>query len=472
MTRKIDSAQTVNRRGTPASWSRSILSMALALAAVAVHADWTSLGTLNVPRSYAYSFLAASPTGDLLAATVNNEAAPLLLPAVLIRNPASPAPEVKELCSASFEAQLGYGGIASDVLGSFYVSADTGDGSTSWVRKFNSDGTPDTSFANQGEYRPGRRCLGVDVLGDNLLLAVDWGTIQVIHTGTGLLVGTIADPGARSAFVRDIVVDPTNLRIFGVAAGGMVSWNGGTLANPAGYLFSQIMPAKGTPRSGEGISIDPVSRALLITPVPGNTLVSYIPGSAQATSSIVQTAGVDAHIADSVVSFDGDYLFLSDIRQRSIHVMKRNDATAGEPENLNLLQLAASTSAASPALTPVPSQAQAGGAAAPVQWYDSYNKVFDWARSNRKPVLLYFRKGDFSKCIDFEPIFETEQFRSLAAPFVCVYEDVGVDPLTAYKFGANRVPCVLLLTANGDILARYAYNIDSQQLFQAMAAVK
>jgi hypothetical protein len=48
--------------------------------------------------SFNYAFLATTSAGDLLAGTYNRSDAPRELPAILIRNPTSPNPQVQELC--------------------------------------------------------------------------------------------------------------------------------------------------------------------------------------------------------------------------------------------------------------------------------------------------------------------------------------------------------------------------------------
>ena len=432
---------------------------AIALGSVA-HAQWTTGAPLAIPENN-YSFLASTPRGDLLAATFNNgptDQPAKDLPALLIRNPASPTPEVLELCRTSFAPQRGYGGIACDAEGNFYVSGDTGEPASCFLRKFHENGAPDTSFGIAGEMKPGRRCLGLEVLGRHLLMAVDWGEILVLDAATGRQLGLVAKP-PELHYVRDIAMDPKSLRIFGVAKGSAVTWGGGTPWDPGAYRFRQISQSYGELRSGEGISIDPILRCLLITPIPGSTLLE-VEGTGNIRRTAINSARPDTHLADTVMSFDGTRLYISDVKYRRIHVMTRPYPTGA----------VAVASAAAPG-TKAPTTGV--GNAADVRWNTSYTEVLEQARRAGKPMIVYFRHDSVPRCREFETgVLLTDDFKRRAAGYVCVFEDAAKSPQLAAAFGAQRVPYVAILDRAGEHRAVFAFDINPQSLFDAMEANK
>jgi len=416
-------------------------------------ANWTSAGNLSVPP-WNYTFLSATPDGNLLAATVYSgatDAPPKEIPALLIRNPSSAAPEVVELCRTTFEVNRGYGGIACDPSGSFFVSGDTGVGATSFVRKFTTSGAAQTAFGNGGEIRPGRRCLGVEVFGEYLFCAMDWGRIGVFGTETGQSLGELPRT-PQEFFVRDIAMDPKSFRVFGVAEGGILTWGNGTPWQQAGYQFRVLSPKTAHARAGEGISIDPIRRTVLISPIPGNVL-NEVHGSGQIEKYEVSSAAADTHLADSVMSFDGTTLFLSDARDRKIHAMRRSIADA----------------AAASAQVVTVANATTGGVAPP-KWFQSYEYTVRQARESGQAMLVYFRKADVANCAKFEEaVLRTDQFNLRAAGMACVFEDMARSPLLAQRFGVYRVPCVVVMDKNGSQVGEYRHPIAPDVLFDAMA---
>ncbi|MDX1973435.1 MAG: hypothetical protein SFY68_12960 [Candidatus Sumerlaeia bacterium] len=422
-------------------------------------ANWVNVGKLNVPPYY-YSFLAPTPDGNLLAATFNStplNTPPTDLPALLIVNPASEAPQVLELSRVSFQPQRGYGGIATDEEGNYYVSGDTGDATTSFIMKFNRDGSQNAQFGANGTLLPGRRCLGMDVFGPYLVVAMDWGRIWVFDRFTGRKSGEL-EQTPSPFFMRDIAIDPKSLRIFGVAEGGLLTFGNGTPWLPKEYKFRQLAPKSAEPRSGEGISIDPLRRTVLITPIPGNTL-NEIQGNGQINRFPITTATPDAHLADSVLSFDGQYLFVSDMRGRTIHVMQRN-----------VDQIIAATGRVS--ATGTTSAVSGQGTVPAPQWNLSYEAVIEEARTQKRPIIIYFRSAGATD--DFENnVMLTDLFNQHAhnGNYVCVFEDVSKSRLLAYKFGVYRVPHISIISPYGGTAAEFTYQINADDLFKAMNAV-
>lgn len=429
-------------------------------------ASWQSVGTVVVPQ-YNYSFLAATPSGDLLATTFYSaqpSAPSSEIPALLIKNPTSSNPQVIELCKTSFNPQRGYGGIACDSFGNFFLSGDTGDPATCFVRKFKADGSPDTSFGTAGELRPQRRCLGMDILGEYLFLAVDWGLIQVYRVTTGEMIGQLPK-ATESVFLRDIAIDPRSMRIYGVAAGGVVVWENGTPWEPQKYAYRRITPDAGEVRSGEGISIDPPTQFALVTPILGNTLLEVGPEGVVNRTPIT-SASPSTHLVDSVLSFDGTTLFISDTIGKKIHILRRalSDQSGGD------FTQATPTRPAEPTLPPAPTAAAAAAAPTPqVAWYSSYTAVVEAARRQELPMVVYFRRAGFAKCDEFEnACLMTAQFAQRAQRFICVFEDIDANRLLAHRFGVFRVPHLALLDKRGETRATFTFTIKPDDVYRAM----
>lgn len=444
-------------------------------------ADWESAGTIAIP-SYSYVFLAATPKGDLLATTFNNYSENAVeIPALLIKNPTSPTPEVVELCKVSFLKNRGYSGVACDQAGSFYLSGDTGDAATCFLRKFKPDGTPDTTFGNNGIIMPQKRCMGVDVIGPHLLLAVGWAQVQIYDIKTGQMLGEFPKP-STSPFIRDIAIDPSSMRVFGVAKGGVWVWEGGQPWEPAGYSLREITTGSGEIRSGEGISFDPIMRVAIITPVPGNTLIE-VKDANTVKNTIVTSAGPMTHLADSCLSFDGTTLFITDMIGKKIHVLKRviydNISRIASPSPIPAGQetaiAIATTAPQTPAQTlpPTPAATPPTGPVEPVKWEKSYTDVVQRARTEQKPMVIYFRRNGVKKCEEIESnILLTPQFNARAQRYICVFEDLAVNSLTAYRLGVFRVPHITIMDSKGDTVERYTFNIKSDDLFRVMDSTR
>jgi len=437
---------------------RALVSGVIATATVSVAqgGNWQSAGSLGVPL-WNYTFLSATPDGNLLAATIYSgqpEAPPKEIPALLVRHPMSSNPEVVELCRTTFDVNRGYGGIACDPSGSFFVSGDTGNSSTSFIRKFTSTGAPEPTFGKGGEIRPGRRCLGLEVFGEYLFCAMDWGRIGAFRTTTGESAGEL--PRATQEFyLRDVAMDPKSLRMFGVAEGGILTWGGGAPWQPANYQFRVLSPKVSRARAGEGISIDPIRRTVLISPIPGNVL-NEVHGSGQIDKYEVTSAAPDTHLADSVMSFDGTMLFLSDARDRKIHAMRRSLSDMATPS-------AAVETVANATTGTVP----------PPKWFQSYEYTVRQAREAGQPMLVYFRKAEVNNCVQFEnAVLRTDQFNVHTPGMACVFEDLARSPLLAYKFGVYRVPYVVILDKSGNQVAEYRHPIPPDTLFAAMRSAK
>jgi hypothetical protein len=431
--------------------------LAGALCPAVAPATWQSAGVLKVPQHH-YTFMSVTPQGDLLAATFHSYGGGAReMPAVLIKNPTSDAPQLIELSRVSFSNSRGYGGIAADPSGAYFVSADTGDRAGSFIQKFTADARPDTTFGQNSYVRPNRRTMGIEVVGKFLAVAVDWGEVLILDTTTGQLVGAVPQQ-AKDVFVRDITVDPKSLRIFGVAQGGVQMWGGGTPWALQGYRWVPFSPPAGQPVAGEGVSIDPILRCILVTPHPGNELHEIF-GNRGVRRTVVATAQADSHLCDTALSFDGTTLFISDMRLLQIHLLKRPF-----PQSTNPPPISSGAGTNSVASSDAPT------VAAPT-WHPSFDQAQLKARAEQKPMLVYFRRPGFKGCDEFEKnVLLTNQFNAHAAGFVCVFEDAVKNRLLAYKLGVVRVPHVMILDKNGETKAEFSFNIPADQLFAAMDA--
>lgn len=465
----------------------SLFCVATSSLALAADSDWRSAGTMRVPPRL-YNFLATTPQGHLIATTINSEDAgrpPANIPALLILNPTSSSPEVRELLRIPFDSNRGFSGIASNPDSTFFISGDTGDTRTGFVRKFLPDGSPDTSFGDAGVLLPGRRCLGIDVIGGNLLMAVDWGKINVYDVKTGRMTGSLppapvpqGPPAADALFVRDVAIDPRSMRVFGVVQGGLVTWGGGAPWEPAKYQFRELAQRTTPPTASEGVCIDPFQRTVLITPIPGNTLVE-VHGNGRLVRYPIPTAQPDTHLVDSVISFDGTTLFISDVRARQIHLMTRTNVEGAAPVFVAPATVSATTTtagASDPATSPFVATGATGAAAGtptPITWFESYETVVQQARQQRRPMLVYFRATGAKPSQDFEnSVLKLAEFSARASRFVNVRVDAATNRRTAASFGVVRVPTVILFNGAGDSIAEFRGVIPASDLLAAMDSVQ
>lgn len=465
----------------PAPIATALAALTLLIAApLAGESDWRSAGTMKVPP-YLYNFLGSTPQGHLLATTINSNdagAPPVEIPALLILDPTSPNPQVRELLKVPFPSNRGYSGIACNADSTFFISGDTGETATSFVRKFKPDGSPDTTFGQGGVLMPKRRCLGIDVIGNHLLMAVDWGKINVYDIATGREVGQLppaptpqGKPAAEFYFVRDIAIDPRSMRVFGVAQGGLSTWGGGAPWEPSQYSWRELAPRTTEPTSSEGVCIDAFQRTVLITPIPGNTLVE-VHGNGRLVRYPIPTAAADTHLVDSVVSFDGRTLFVSDVRGRKIHLMTRTMVESAAPVFVAKATSAVSDTTTGAGGSPFVAGASGATAAAPVAWLESYESHVQQARQSGRPMLVYFRAPDAKPSRDFEAsVLRLPEFAARAQRFINVREDVSINRRAAARFGVVRVPTIVLLNAAGDSVAEFRGIIPASDLLAAMDTV-
>ena len=103
------------------------------------------------------------------------------------------------------------------------------------------------------------------------------------------------------------------------------------------------------------------------------------------------------------------------------------------------------------------------------EWENSYSSALIKAGRNKRPIIIYFRKDGFQKCLEFEKnILMTDGFNQRARHFSCLYEDITRSQLLAYHFGIHRIPHIEILNSEGDRVACFSYNIELQSLVPAL----
>lgn len=427
--------------------------------------EWKPIGKLKV-SSNRYTFLATTPIGDLIALTFPDSKGSNAngIPALLIKNPTSSTPQVIELCRVKFPEGRGYSGVACDELGQFWVSGDTGEGISSFVKKFKPDGKADITFGNSGEIRPNKRCLGLDVVGVFLLLAVDWCEIQIYHKDTGELINTIPKPPiAQAIYLRDIAVDPATLNIYGIARGTVCAWEGGTPNTAQNYKWRIIHQGNTEALAGEGISFDPFGRNILHSPRPGK-FVWEVKRHGEMDKIELPLAMQKAQLCDNAVSFDGLNLFVSDSLSECIHLLRRTEMPAAQ----DIADYKSSTPTNPIQINSVYQAEQIKQ----VEWQRSYTAIMDEVRQRHLPIVIYFRSETTPSCLELEKnVLLTPNFNKVAQRFICVFEDVKISRLLAYKFGIYKVPHIVILDRNGEPAIRFSGNINPNELYNVLSRV-
>ncbi len=467
---------------------RSLLVLALACAFVgkALAEDWEYVKSIPIPRPYAPTFAATTPSGDCVVATFNNSKTekPVELPVILIHKPLSDTPGFYVVCTNEFSAFRGYSGIAVDSEGNFYVAADTG-GADSWIRKFTPDGKRHPSFGNNGEIRPNRRVLGLDLAGDYLFATFGFGELAKYSAKTGALVGTVPAPAKDAPLIRDIAVDPTRQIIYGVALGAAWAWKGGRFDNISGYKLTRISEdALKNPKAGEGIFYDAFGDRVLLPVSELATLFAVSPSGQISKSEIKGGEGLVRSPCDAVLLADGKTLFIPDMiagptGECNIHVMRRVGASTEAPTGAIALPSLADAGLLKPsAPAPAPSSSQGAGTAkaapAPagkITWRSNFAATLDEARQSGKPVLLYARTDVARRCGELEADFlKSDAFASAASKYLLVWFDVTSDPKLAQQLGIFKVPFIAIYRPDGERAEMWSGRIDTAEVLAKMGA--
>lgn len=432
--------------------------------------DWSYVKSIQIPRPYTPIFAAVTPTGDCVCGTFNNTRSEGLvdLPVIYIHKPLSDSPSFYVVCTNKFPPLRGYSGVAVDSAGNYYVAADTG-GDDSWIRKFKPDGKPDVAFGINGEIKPGRRVLGLDLAGNKLFTTFGFGELVCLDAQTGKVLGQVLPQSKSAPPIRDVAVDPPRELIYGVANGAAWVWRGGKFNNLMSYKLERLTEdTLKNPKAGEGVCFDAFGDRLLM-PVSELATLFAVDSKGNATKSEIAGAnGLVQSPSDAVLLADGETLFIPDMKpgpsgECLIHVMKRvaavtksvgsGEATLPSLADAGLLKppAAASTSAQTP--TSMGSE---------IAWKNSFDAAFNEAKATRKPVLLYARTTAARRCQDLESGFlKSPEFVKLANKTVPFYFDVTSDPKLAQQLGIFRVPFIAVYRPDGERVEMWLGRFDT-----------
>ena len=422
--------------------------------------EWKYTRTISIPPPYAPVFADTTPSGDVVVTTFNNRAeGETDLPVILIHQPLSANPGFYVVCRNRFPAMRGYSGLAVGNDGTFYVSADSGEHATSWIRKFKPNGQLDPAFGNGGEVRPGLRVLGLDVVGDKLITTFAFGSLAVMDRNTARLAGPVQAANEK-ALIRDVIVDPATQMIYGVAQGAAWVWSGGTLDNPGAYKLRRLSQDKmPEPRAGEGIFFDPVTRSAVIPFAQTKTLLTIDGGGRVSPSAITGTTEDVRSIADAVLLTDGNTMFVTDSTTANngrcgIHVMTRQAVDAAmdtsSTPNESLTSIAAvSTETATREKAPPPAATPTAMGASP--WVRDVRAGFAKGRAGNKPIVVYARSEKSERCATLEQsVLPSPEVAAALANYVPIYFDVLSDTKLSQELGIFRVPNITVYSPNGE----------------------
>ncbi len=444
--------------------------------------QWQYVKSIQIPRPYVPIFAAITPTGDCVVATFNNTRTeqPVPLPVIYIYKPLSESPSFYVVCTNSFSALRGYSGVAVDSTGCFYVAADTG-GNDSWIRKFRPDGKPDPQFGVNGEVRPGRRVLGLDIAGKYLFTTLGFAELVCYDARTGQLIGRVPPLGKEAPPIRDIAVDPTREVIYGVAKGAAWVWRGGKLSDLSGYRLERLTQDNlQAPKAGEGIYYDAFAKQALL-PVSELASLFAVDGNGNISKSeLAGAGGLVQSPADAVLLADGETLFITDMKtgpsgECLLHVMKRASAVtrSADAQEVTLPSLAdAGLLKASNGASPTAAPAGQPGEGS-FSWRTSYEAARDEARRTGKPLFLYARTAAATQCQELESGFlKSAEFAKAAERVVTVFFDVTSDPKLAQQLGIFRVPYLAIYRPDGERVEMWmGKNIKTSEVVQKLNQV-
>ncbi|MCX7718896.1 MAG: thioredoxin family protein [Candidatus Sumerlaeaceae bacterium] len=449
-------------------------------------AEWEFVRLLRL-SGYVPVFVAVTPSGDIVVATFNSKPRPGLvdLPVVLIHKPLSAEVQYYVVCKHPFDTMRGYSGVAVDEAGNFYIAADTGNGATSWIRRYKPDGTLDKNFGTDGEIKTGRRMLGLDLTGKFLFSTAAFGELMVFDRETGKLVGSAPRPDSPP-LIRDVAVDPARQTVYGVAQGAAWVWEGGTFEKPSDYKLRRLSPNVGEERAGEGIYFDAVSRRALMPDSRSGNLLSVSGNDGVRSSRISEPTPNYNSLADAALLTDGSTLVVTDMALNTIYIMKRSatvetavaeasaPAPAGAPPSESplpaLAPVPSSPADTPPPLAPVPAVApiaspatdtSAGG----IKWLTDYEAATAEARSARKPLLLFGAANDVPLSQEVESGYlSSPEFTDLAKHFVLCRLDVTRQRQLALKLGIFRVPYIAVYSPDGNRLVVFLGKKDGREI--------
>lgn len=449
-----------------------LLTSLCAVASLATAAsEWSYVKTIPT-MGYTPYVLAVTPTGDVVTGAFNTDLVPgqdgmADVPVIYIKNPLSENPEFFRVCSNKFPAKRGYSGVAVDEQGNFYVSADTGEARTSWIRKFKSNGQPDSTFGVNGEISDSDRFLGLALSGKYLITTGGFAKLKVYNSETGKLIGQAPVPPAPVPTIRDISVDPATQNVYGVDQGAVWVWEGGTFDQPTKYTLSRVTENRQPSIAGEGIGFDPVTQRALIPFQVKSSLTTVGADKSVQESVVIEPATKKTLIADAVLLADGKTLFVSDLFNRAVQVMHRGES-AEAAASLPALEPGVVSSVEARRDSPATDAGKP--AAAPTDgWVTDYDAAQKQSKAENKPLLLYARAADASKCQKLESEYlKSPEFLQASSNYVRCWLDVGKNGVLAQQLGIFRVPHIAIYDPNGNRRTQFPGVRDTSEVTKAL----
>ena len=435
----------------------SLLMLSLNLALAASQWEFDRSIILPVPNSL---FLARDSRGNIYATSFNAREVAAPVAAVQIKNPDEPKPKIKIIDEFVAPAQRGYAGVAVDSGDNIYLSVDMGDRYPSYIKKYLPTLQPDRTFGNEGVLASDKvRILGLTAHRHYILAAVSWGRFCVIDSRGNFLGITLSAP--FTAYIRDLAYVPETGNVYGTDRDGLFVFSGGSLAKLEDYSLHEVVKPKNIPRAGNAIYYSSLTNELFYTDQTAGGLAIYPLGKGE--PGLIPTAfdGKGAlQPADAVMSTDGRYLYVSDIKAPQVARYRR----VGQMDVREL---------ATPVTPSVPPTAAPKTKGASVLWLSSLDEAMKTAREENKPILAYLFSPLVPRCGEVESTVFSDEFRTrLGNKVVWLKLDVASDPRILTQFGIYKVPAVLLLSAKGEEQRKFIGQFTQEQIESAISGIK
>ncbi|GAG24108.1 unnamed protein product, partial [marine sediment metagenome] len=106
-----------------------------------------------------------------------------------------------------------------------------------------------------------------------------------------------------------------------------------------------------------------------------------------------------------------------------------------------------------------------------IGWQTDPERAFALARTEGKPLLLYFRASGSDLCSAFEKVVLTEEkIIDVLQRYVCLWSDYLVNPSIFERYGIEKVPALVFLSPQGKKLGGIDAVILPERLLEKMVA--
>jgi hypothetical protein len=338
-----------------------------------------------------------------------------------------------------------------------------GDSIPSYIRKFKPTLEPDLNFGNKGALATNElRVLGLTAYKKRILAAVSWGRFLAIDSDGRFLGVTRPLPGGMDVKIRDIDFIPETQTVVGADRDGVFIFAGGTLDDLSRYTVRPLIPVKGVPKAGSAVYFGALTNEIFYTDGSngGMSIVSISGAPAGSIRNDFSTRG-PLQAADTVMSWDGNYLYVSDLRAPQI--LRYRKAGAVVPPAV------ASPAIAPPAgMTPAPPDS---GLPIPgpttSNWLDSLDAGFAAAAGGGRKVVVLFGAPMAEKSREIELGVLNEQFRRLFPDAAWVKVDVSAMPDAMTRYNFYKVPVVIIFSGDRKELKRFEGGFAQQEFTSA-----